>query len=190
MKWWAFLPLLLLAVVFDTSFAQVFSIGRVFPAATPALVVLVAMYAQRQTALWAALIAGLFVDLNTTALFDGVRPYVLIGPNALAFVLGTAIVLPMRSMVVRRNPLAFGFLVLFFCLGAMLLTTSIYSVRGWYAGTTPPWLPESRAFGWMGIESLKAVSSGCLAVVLAWPLQKCAPLLGFSGNAPWSSRRG
>lgn len=189
MKWWAFLPLLLIAVVFDTSFAQVFAIGRVYPAATPALVVLVAMYAQRQTAFWAALVAGFAVDLNTIALFDGVRPYVLLGPNALAFVLGTAIILPMRSMVVRRNPLAFGFLVIFFCLGAMVLTTAIYSIRGWYAGTTPPWLPESRAIAWMGIEALKSISSGCLAVVLALPLQKCAPLLGYSGNAPWSSRR-
>ena len=190
MKWWAFIPLLLIAVVVDTSLAPVLAIGPVEPMATPSLIVLVAMYAQRQTALWAAFIAGIIVDLNAPALFDGVRPYVLIGPSALAFVLGAAIVLPMRSMVVRRNPLAFGVLVILFCLGAMLLTTAIYSIRSWYAGTTAPWMPEGRALGWMGLEALKAISSGCLGVVLAWPLQKLTGVLGFSGNAPWSSRRG
>jgi hypothetical protein len=89
----------------------------------------------------------------------------------------------MRSIVVRRNPLAFGVLVILFCLGAMLLTTAIYSVRSWYAGTMPPWLPEGRALGWMGLEAMKALSSGCLGVVLAWPLQKLTGALGFAGNA-------
>jgi hypothetical protein len=189
MKWWAFIPLLLIAVVLDTSFMSVAAIGEVVPRITPALVVLVALYAHRQTALWAALFAGVMVDLNTTELYDGVRPYILIGPTSLGYVLGAAIVLPLRSMVVRRNPFSFGVLVALFALGAMLVTTLIFSMRGWYAGTTPPWMPEGRALGWMGVEALRALWSGAIAVLLAWPIQRCGPLLGFTGSAPWSQRR-
>ena len=190
MKWWAYVPLVLIAVVLDTSFMPVAAIGEIVPRVTPALVVLVALYAHRQVAFAAAIVAGLVVDLNTTELVEGLRPYVLIGPTALGFLLGTAIVLPLRSMVVRRNPLAFGFLVAFFSLGAMLVTTLIFSVRGWYS-SSPPWIEGGgRALGWMGVESLRALWSGCVAVILSYPIHRCTSVLGFSGSAPWSSRRG
>ncbi|MBL9118371.1 MAG: hypothetical protein JNL80_00480 [Phycisphaerae bacterium] len=190
MKWWAFLPLLLIAVVLDTSFTPVAAIGEIVPRVTPAFMVLVALYAHRQTAFAAAVVAGIAVDLNTTELFDGVRPYVLIGPTALGYLLGTAILLPLRSMVIRRNPFAFGFLVAIFSLAVMLVTTLIFSIRGWYAGTTPPWMMEGgRALGWMGVESLRALWSGAIAIIIAVPLQRCAPVLGFAGSAPWSQRR-
>lgn len=193
MKWWAFLPLALIAVVLDTSFMPVAAINEIVPRVTPALVVLVALYAHRQTAIAAAIVAGLLVDLNTTELHDGVRPYVLIGPTALGYVLGASIVLPLRSMVVRRNPFAFGVLVAIFSLGAMLVTTFIFSVRGWYAGPTPPWLaeaPQGTALGWMGVEALRALWSGAIGIVASVPLQRFAGALGFSGSAPWSHRRG
>jgi rod shape-determining protein MreD len=190
MKWWAFFVLALVAVVLDTSFMPVAEIQEVAPRLMPALVVLVALYADRQTALAAAVVAGIIVDLNTTELFDGVRPYVLIGPTALGYMLGTSLVLPLRSMVVRRNPFAFGFLVAVFSLGAMLVTTFVFSLRGWYAGTTPPWMPEGRALGFMGLEALRALWSGAISVLIAVPLQRLTPALGFTGSAPWSQRRG
>ncbi len=191
MRWGFFLLLLIVAVVLDASFTQVFAIGRVHPSVTPALVVFVAMYANRSTAMWAALVAGLLVDLTTPALFDGTRPYHLIGPTILGFVFGTAIAIPLRTMVVRKNPLAFGFLVAFFALGAMVLITAISSARGWYAGTVPPWMSEEgRVLSWMWLGSLDALATGCLAVLLAWPLQRLGSGFGFAASSPWSSRRG
>ncbi|MDZ4753988.1 MAG: hypothetical protein SGJ11_05770 [Phycisphaerae bacterium] len=190
MTWPTFLILLVVAVVLDSSFAPVFAIEGVQPDFTPALVVFVAMYAARPTTMWAAFVGGLLVDLTTPALFEGLRPYQLIGPTILGYVFGAMVVIPLRTIVVRKNPLAFGFLVVLFAIAAMLVTTSIHSARGWYAGTLPPWMEEEQtALRWMWHGTLEAVASGVLAILLAWPLQRMLGAFGFSGAAPWSSRR-
>jgi hypothetical protein len=188
-KWGLYLVLLVVAVVLDTSFTQVFAIGEVQPSVTPALVVFVAMYAQRPTLLWAAFVAGLLVDLAQPSLYMGTRPYQLIGPTILGFVFGAAIVLPLRTIVVRKNPLAFAFLVLVFALGAMVVATAIHSARGWYAGTLPPWMPEGRALAWMWLGFLDACATAVLAIILSFPLHGLIGAFGLSGAAPWSARR-
>ncbi len=190
MRWAVYLAVLILAIVLDTSFTGLFAIGEVRPAVTPCVVVFVCLHAQRQTSLWAAFVAGLLVDLTNPSLFAGEQPYHLIGPAALGYVLGAQLVLPLRSMVVRRNPLAAGVLVLLFCLASMLVTTAIFSARGWYAGTNPPWMPDRSALAYLGRESLRAVASGALAVVAILPLQAASGAFGFLAAAPWSARRG
>ncbi|MDZ4830790.1 MAG: hypothetical protein SGJ09_11415 [Phycisphaerae bacterium] len=192
MRWGVFIVMLLVGIVLDTSFMQVFAVGTVWPAIVPALVTFVALHATRPTALWAAFLAGLLVDCTSPsiAFLDGVRPYQLIGPTALGFVLGAQLVLPLRSMVVRRNPLALGVLTILFVLATMVVTTAIYSARGWYAGTLPPWMPTGTAVRYMGTEALGAMSSGAIAVLIAIPLNRTLVILGLAGSAPWSPRRG
>lgn len=190
MRWGVFAIALAITLVLDGAFMSVFAIGSMRPFLTPCLVVFVCLHAQRHIGLWAALLAGLAVDVTSPALFDGTVPYILIGPTALGFVFGSQLALPLRSMVVRRNPLAVGVLVCLFALASMLVTTAIHSVRGWYTGPLPPWMPERSALSYLGIESLRAVYSGLIAIVAILPLNAFASLFGFTAAAPWTPRRG
>lgn len=189
MRWGVFLAFLLLATVLDTSFMPVFSVGEIRPAVTPLLAVFVCLHAQRSTALWACLVAGLAVDLTHPAFFDGTRPYHLIGPTALGYVLGAQLALPLRSMMVRKNPLAVGVLVAAFSIASVLVTTAIFSARGWYAGTIPPWMPERSALAYLGVESLRALANGAVAMVAILPLHAATNVFGFAAAAPWVPRR-
>lgn len=192
MRWGVFAIFLVVAIVLDTAFMQVFAVGTVWPLLVPTLVTFVAMYAQRSTALWAAFAAGILVDCTSPSFgfFDGPRPYHLIGPTALGFVLGAQFVLPLRTMVIRKNPLALAALTVLFSIASMLVTTSIFSARGWYAGTLPPWMPHGAALRYMGGETMRAVGSGAIALLLAIPLNQSFGLFGFAAAAPWSPRRG
>lgn len=190
MRWGVFAIALVVALVLDTSFMPVFSIGAVRPTVTPCLVVFVLLHAQRHLGLWAAFAAGLAVDIASPALFDGTVPYHVIGPTALGFVFGAQLAHPLRSMVVRRNPLAVGVLVALFSIAATLVTTAIFSARGWYAGSAPPWMPERSALAFLGIESLRALASGAVAIVAVLPLNGAVGLFGFTAAAPWAPRRG
>ncbi|MBL9149149.1 MAG: hypothetical protein JNM94_10700 [Phycisphaerae bacterium] len=191
MRWGVFVVFLFVAIVLDTAFMQVFAVRGIWPAATPGLVTFVALYAARGQALWAAVLAGFLVDCTSTSLafFDGVWPYQMIGPSILGFVVGTQLVLPLRSMVIRKNPLSLGLVTALFGLIAMLVTTAIFSARGWYAGTQPPWAGNSSALGHMGNEALRAIASGAFAVLLAIPFNTSLGAFGFAGTSPWSPRR-
>jgi hypothetical protein len=113
----------------------------------------------------------------------------MIGPSILGFVVGTQLVLPLRTMVVRKNPLSLGLVTALFSLIAMLVTTAIFSARVWYAGTLPPWAPNGSALAHMANESLRAIANGALAILLAIPFHTFLGAFGFAGTSPWSPRR-
>lgn len=191
MRWGVYVVFLFLAVVLDTAFLQVFAFQGVWPAATPCLVTFVALYAQRPHVLWAAALAGFLVDCTSPSLarFDGIFPYRVIGPTVLAYVMATQVLLPLRSMIVRKNALSLGATTAIFALAAMLVITAIFSARGWYAGSVPPWSGGGTALRHMGAESLRAIASGALAVLLAYPLNMAIGSFAFAGTSPWSIRR-
>ena len=128
MRWGVFILALAVCLTLDISFLQVLAIGPIFPGVCGALVVYVALFAPRQTALWAALITGVMLDLGSPALFGESQMVHVIGPHALGYVFGAYLVLLLRSIVVRRNPLTVGMLVLPCLLAASLVYMGIWSI--------------------------------------------------------------
>ena len=187
MRWLAFIIALAACLTLDQAFLQVLAIGTVFPGTCGALVVFVAMFAARPTALWAALLTGLMLDLGAPVVNSQGQPYYVPGPYALGFVLGAYLVLLLRPIVFRRNPLTVGMLTLPMLLAVSVIYLAIWSVRGFYADTQLPWMTESvtreiaRMLGWAGYSAILAVPLGWL-LLLTWPLWRFDTVPARSGR--------
>lgn len=143
------------------------------------LVVFVAMGAAPHAALWACLGAGLMMDLLTPRATLGGTLATIIGPNALGFLVAGQLVLTLRALVIRRNPLSLAFLSLAFALVAGIVATFLLSARRLIGD--PLQFSASREL----MDHL--VSSGMIAIgafFLALILLPLAPVLGVSGIGP------
>jgi hypothetical protein len=140
---------------------------------------LIAMFAPPAHARWTALVVGLCIDLLTTLpVRDGVADVRIIGPSVLAFLLATQLVLSVRSIMMRRNPLTLGVLSAIFSLAAGVTLVAIFSLRGWLLDTLafePTRELLTRAGG--------AIYTGLLGVALAFALLPLAQVLGLKPDA-------
>ena len=180
MRWGVFILALALCITLDISFIQVIAIGPIFPSVCAALVVFVALFAPRQTALWAALFTGVMLDLGSPVVLGSEDMVHVIGPHALGLVLGAYLVLLLRSIVVRRNPLTVGMLVVPCLLAASLVSMAIWTIRGFYGELEVPWAGLTaagelgRIIGWAVYSALVAIPIGWL-LLLSWTVWKFDP---------------
>ncbi len=113
---------------------------RLGPASTGAapslvipLVVMVALYAAPATALWAGLLVGLAVDVST---LRGDEALVVVGPHALGGLAGAWTVLRMRTLFMRRNPVAVVVLSVVAALAGAVAATLVFGVRRMVLGAS------------------------------------------------------
>lgn len=177
-----FIAALFVCVALDSSLMPVISIAGVSPSITATLVVFVALFAPRSTALWAGLAAGLLLDLTTPAAAAGDRSLVVPGPFAIGFVFGTQLVLLLRSMVFRRNPIAVGLLTTPFLIAVSLVWMAIWLLRSFDPDSILPWA-EGRA----GTEFLSrlgwALQSGVVGIPTGWLLLFSWPIWRFDQSS-------
>ncbi|MCP4836595.1 MAG: hypothetical protein GY895_17735 [Phycisphaera sp.] len=173
-----FIVVLFFCVALDSSLMPVISMGGVSPSTTATLVVFVALFAPRSTALWAGLAAGLLLDLSIPAAAGGDRSLVVPGPYAIGFVFGTQLVLLLRSMVFRRNPIAVGLLTSPFLLAVSLVWMAIWLVRGLDPESILPW-SGGHAWGELLARLLWAVQSGVVGIAVGWLLLFSWPMWRF-----------
>ena len=188
MRWPAFIIALAVTLTLDQAFLQVLAIGPVFPGCTATLVVFVALFAPRSTSMWAAFIAGLMIDLAQPAIMNGNEPYHVIGPSTLGYVLGTYLVLLIRPMIFRRNPLSLGMLCFPFLLAVGVIYIAMWSIRGFYPDTGVPWGQSAVTREFARILG-QAVYSAILAIPLGWILLASWPAWKFDPMPARSGRR-
>lgn len=176
-----FIIFLVVVVVLDTRFMEALRIGPVVPSLAGTLAVFLVLCAPRRSALWACLAIGLLLDFSEYALYDGARPYHLIGPYTLGFLFGANLVQPLRAIVFSRNPLTFGLLTLVFLVGVTIIYLSLWQFRGFYEGSPPPWGTEG-VMPELGRRLLWALYSGMIAVPVGWVLVRSTPIWGFAGG--------
>lgn len=184
---WALLAVLgIVGTVLDANGMAVLRVGSVWPAATPTLAVFVALWASRPAALWAPLLLGLFADLSRPEIAlsasGEMRSIRVLGPDALGWLFGASALLPLRKVLLRRNPFAIAAATLLFLALAALVWGAIWSIRGVWAETVMPWSPGHALEALWG-RLLQAAYSALLAVPLAWCLLRTMPLWGFPGTA-------
>ena len=173
-----FLVSLAVCLALDMSFLDLVEMGGVHPSVTATLLVFVSLFAPRQTALWAALGAGLLVDLVSPVTDASGESFHLPGPYALGYVFGTQLVLLLRSMVFRRNPIAVGILTMPYLVAVGLAFMAVWSVRGVLLGSEPPWSGEpvtAEIFRWFG----RAIYSGLFGIPFGWLLLTTWPIWRF-----------
>lgn len=161
-------------------------VSGIAPSFVMILLVVVAASTPRNTAIWAAIAIGLFLDLTHKAPSPaGARPIIVIGPYVLACLMAAYTVLTMRAMVFRRNVLAMAFLSMFGAAMAGVVVTAVYAVRHFYDGQHI----EIHALPELGRRLASAVYTGAIAIVVAPALQWLAPLFGFPQAGSRERRR-
>lgn len=181
MRWSVFIVFLLLFAGLDGSFMGLFAVGGVAPLLAPLLVVFVAMHAPRLTAMWAAIVVGLLADLSTPAVDAALRPLHLLGPSSLGYLFAVNLVLPLRSMVVRRNPLTLLVLTLLATFACGLVVTAIWTVRSFFGESIAPFASGS-PLGDVAIAAWRAALCGAVALPVGWLMMRAVGLWAFQGS--------
>jgi cell shape-determining protein MreD len=156
-----------LALAFDSSVAEIFTLrttGSITPQAMPCLVVFIALFAPGTAALLVALLLGVLVDISPGhgQLMSGAH---LLGPNALGFFVSTLLILKIRNIVFRRKILTITFLVFCTVVISAAVQAFVLLTRGFM-----PWNPPAVGGGMGEFAKLlgTAIYSGLLAVPLGW----------------------
>lgn len=181
MRFALFLIVLAVALAADASLMPALELGGAVPSAVAALVTFVVLLASRDAAWLAAVVAGVAVDLTAPLTFDG-GVFVVVGPWALGFAFGTQLLLTIRGMLVRRNPLAIAAATFVLLMSATLVWCAVWSLRAWLPESLPPWGGESvlRAFA---EKSRWALWSAVVALPVGWLLLRTVRAWGFPGVA-------
>ncbi len=99
------------------------------PSFVMTLAVFVSMIAPPAAALWSCLGLGLMLDLLSPKSLGGNTLVTVVGPHALAYLLGAQLVLTLRGLVIRRNPISLAFLSLSFGVVAGIAATFLVVVK-------------------------------------------------------------
>ncbi len=184
MIWPVFIALLWLAVGLDMGLRDSIQFGpNSAPSLTLILVTYVAMWAPRLHALYAALIAGVCLDLLGAQLAPGATASATtLGPTALGAALGAFTVLTARAMVERANVLALPAMVLVLCVLSHLVVVFCFAFKGLYDPSVAfEAVPE------LFSRLVSALYTAVAAVPVGLVMMPLARLFGFSTN---TGRRG
>jgi len=176
-----FLIMLAIALAADAALMPALALGGATPSMVAVLVTFVVVLAARDSAWFAAVLAGAALDLAAPLPFDG-RTIIVIGPWALGFAFGAQVLLTLRGMLVRRNPLTIAASTFVFLMAASLVWCAVWSIRAWLPDSLPPWAGESvlRAFA---ERSRWALWTAALALPLGWLLLRTVRAWSFPGVA-------
>ncbi|MFG0330493.1 MAG: hypothetical protein ACF8PN_11415 [Phycisphaerales bacterium] len=172
-------------LAFDVGLKDLFEIGHsgVQPSFLLIFMVFVASLATTSHALWTSLLVGLVIDLAGASYRGDTAAITLLGPHALGFTLGAAVVLQLRTLVYRRHPLTMAFLTFFAGLIAHLLATLLISIR-WLLASRLAWFEP---FAWdpsgeIVVRFFSVMYSAVIAIPVGWSLMLTAPLFGLSSH--------
>lgn len=136
--------------------------------------VFLACSAPARTAQWACLVIGLFVDLSSPIARSDTGLYTVIGPHALGALLMCQLVLALRGLMFRRNPLTLAFLSFVGYLTWQVLVTAIFTVRH-LTGDPTLWSASGELLGRAGAS----LYTGIWALPVSLVLILLMPLFGF-----------
>jgi hypothetical protein len=146
------------------------------------LAVFIALCAPPVQATWACLILGLFLDLTAPQpTYTG--ELVVIGPYAIGLVIACQLVLALRGLVMRRNPLTVVLLSVLAGVVMQIVVTAFFTARA-AVGDEIVWHTSHELLG----RLVSAGITGGTAFVIAILLSPMAPLLGMPVQRSWIKR--
>lgn len=187
MRWWVFVPVLLVCVVLDLAFMPVFSVAGYQPSLTVIVVAFVALFASRFAVVASALLAGVLADLLVPGVMAG-KAVPVIGPHALAWCAAAVVVMEARDILYRRNALTAAATTMLMASAQALVFVALAGLRLAYADPAPLWGAGSgaRAFG---IDLVDALYTAVLALPVSWVLLFTLDGWGFAEAGPRFARR-
>jgi hypothetical protein len=188
MNWLLFVAIAWIFLGFEQGFRDAFSLGSLgaAPSFVFVLMAFVAMSAPRVTIFWTAAALGVCLDLLfRLPLREGTGAVTMLGPHAIAYALAAQLILSLRGLMMRRNPLTLGFLAAVGSLVAFLVLVAFYTMRH-AAGAPIAWDAKRQLVAALG----SSLYTGLLAILLAFVLLPLTSVLGFPDHkARWGSQR-
>lgn len=139
------------------------------------LMVFVALWAPERIAIGSAFCLGLLVDLTGPVIVDGVTQAV-VGPHALGYMLGAALVVNIRGSMMRRNPVTLMVMTIFAGIASTIVVVLVHSLRDLYDPFA--WRPSSELLVGLASSLYSAATAALLSVVLFALL----PVFGFPAS--------
>jgi cell shape-determining protein MreD len=177
-NWLAYIVLLWIFLGLEKGLRDALALGSsgVAPSFVFIIVTMVAIYASPLVATWAALVAGFCIDLLFEyQMKDGGPSITLLGPNSLAYVLSVQLILALRGLMFRRNPLSLAFLSGVGSATAFCIAAGLLSIRVLFGTPIANWSA--------GAEMVKGLGSAAytagIALTLAIPLMPVAGWIGL-----------
>ena len=159
MRWSLFIIAAFVLLVLETGLRGLLVLPGDYPASPSfllALVVFVALSAPRRTAMWAAMVLGLLVDLNSD---------LPLGSACLGYLAAALVAFELRGLVFRDSPPAIALMVFVAGILAHLVTVALLTLRG------VSWLPADAVVNWsVSGELVQRFLIVLYSAAFAWPL--------------------
>ncbi len=191
MKWPLPLFLAYVLLALESPVREFLKLGPASPSLAFPLIVFISLLGTQAAALWTALLIGIVVDCTTLRSAGEGGAIVIAGPHALAYTAAAYLILTLRPIVMRKNPIT---LVALSIIGeglAALVVVSVFAIRrmlyhGTWADALPGTLLPDLWQRW-----LDACYTGVAAIALAAVLFPLLPWFGFqdpNARRPFSRR--
>jgi cell shape-determining protein MreD len=179
MNWPVFLLALWLLLGLELALKPALALGptAIAPCLVLPLIIFVAMHAPAVAALWAALIAGLLLDLTFPIALTGGGEVRVPGPAALGLTLAATLVLNLRAMLIKRNPLTLLAMAVAGSLVWSVVVVALLSIRATY-GDPIAW----HAGAELATRLASSLYTGVAGLVEALILFPMATLFGFTSH--------
>lgn len=181
MNWLAFSIAAWVCFCLEEGLRNLLRAGSAAPSFVFALIVGVALAAPTGSVAMAALGLGVLTDLLERVETTGDLPGTILGPHALGFLLAGQLMIAMRPLMNRRNPLSFGVLGLLGSLVAHAVVVAMMTAHSIF-GDSIVWEAKHQVLVRLG----SSLYTGVLAMVLSLAI---IPLSGFLGLPAAQGRR-
>lgn len=178
MNWLAFALLAWCALGMQLGLAPLLSpgSGAIVGSFVLPVLVYVGLHAPARTAVWAALLLGVLLDLiGPMPRADGGDAYVL-GPYAVGCFAAVQFTLAARGVVIKRNPIAFTVICILAAAVAHIVAVAFFTARSLYPGDPIAWSAGTELLN----RLFSAAFTGAFALVLSLPFALLTPVMGFA----------
>lgn len=183
MNWVLFVIALFVATVLEMSMVDLLEVGGIRPSLIAVIALFLALWAPRMTSLWGCFACGLAIDLTSPWIWGSGETAYLIGPHTLGYSFACALILQVRSMVMRRQVFALSVLTGVFVVMSSIVIVAVGTARAWYSPEFAAFSPTHELLRRLGM----AVYSALMAIPVGMLLVKSFSLWKFPASQPTST---
>ena len=175
MNWYAFALIAWLVLGMELGLKSALALGQtsIAPSFVIPLATFVSLCAQPRQALVACLVLGLGLDLTGATDLAGGGTVTVVGPYALGLALGGQLVLAMRGVMMRQNPLTLVVLAILASMITQVIVVAIMTTRSFYDPIV--WDTTAQIVH----RTMGSLYTGVAALLMSLVLFPAAPVLGF-----------
>lgn len=176
MNWVFFSLIAWIMLGFEQGLKSIFELGDtgIAPSFLAIYAVFIASSAPPRSAQWASLVLGAMVDLSSPIASTDANLFTVLGPNALGALLACQLVLALRGLMFRKNPLSLAFLTFVGSLTWQVVVTAIMTIRN-FAGDPTLFVPSHE----LVTRIAASLYTGVMALPVSIALIIMIPLFAF-----------